>query len=1077
MFDPVTRKVIRGATNAFAQASVLDLYDPDRSQTMRHGAGSTNWEDVNGAIRDVFAGSPTGAGVAILTGTITSPSLLAQMKRIRAQRPQLKWHVYEPINQDNVKAGIKAAFGKELHPVYHFDRADVIVSLDSNFLHEEPGHVQYARDFVSRRRVTNKVEEDADGNPVLKKNAGELNRLYVIESTPTITGAKADHRFPVPAAAVEGVARQLAAAVGVDGVNETPSAWVQAIANDFKGKKVLVIPGFQQPAAVHALAHAINAKLGNAGAAGTVSYHAPVEGSPAAGTLHNASIADLVSDMSAGKVKALFILSGNPAYDAPADLKFADALTKLNRNPKAMVLHFGTHENETSTLCGWHVPEAHYLETWGDARSVDGSLAIIQPLVQPLYEGAKAPLEMLAAIAAQANATSHDLLLDFHTRRLVKGSFDPNVSAYSQLNDAQRLSFDRTWTSAVHDGGLKGFETPVVGVGLAGDLSAVLAAPAPAVPDPFKEPTENDTLEVNFRPDPTIWDGRFANNPWLQELPKSMTKTVWDNAIFVSPATAHVRDWRTNQEMVLEVNGQKVTGSIVLLPGQPNNTLTVHLGYGRTYAGKVGTGPGFNAYLLRTSKSPWFTSGAKVTPTGGVYKIATTSQQNVIAPAGKEASWKHALNPLKPAADNQTKVVDNILTPEVREFDMDGTHGRDLIRSGTWEALAATLQGKKSELPVSIKDKRGVPIAFPDNPYDIQKKVAKAIAEPGEGHQHEPSGPSPKGSVALNEDNAYGQPQGRSVEGFVSFYPRNNDPHALKPYRDESANAEAEQEAKALKRDDYTYAWGMTIDLQTCIGCNACVTACQSENNIAVVGKDQILMGRGMHWIRIDAYYRGSFENPEVHFEPMTCQHCEKAPCAPVCPFNATMNSSEGINEQVYNRCVGTKYCENNCPYKVRRFNFLQYSDQQTPVIQLMQNPDVTVRSRGVMEKCTYCIQRVNYAKFQAEKEERRVRDGEILVGCQQACPTDAIVFGDINDPNSKVSQLKRGPLTFGLLTELDTMPRTSYLASFTNPNPDPALKDFQPSPMLGAGEEAEGEEAGGETEGSAEREAPAPAH
>jgi Fe-S-cluster-containing dehydrogenase component len=530
-------------------------------------------------------------------------------------------------------------------------------------------------------------------------------------------------------------------------------------------------------------------------------------------------------------------------------------------------------------------------------------------------------------------------------------------------------------------------------------------------------------LEVSFRPDPTIWDGRFANNPWLQECPKPVSKITWDNAFFVSPATAEEKGWSTNNEATLTLNGRHVTGGIFLLPGQPDNTVTVHFGYGRTSAGKIGEGPGFNAYALLTSSAPHFADGGELVKTGGTFKLATTSHHNLIAPNGKETTLKDALTR---SNASKTKLIDNILTPESAELDIDGTHGRDVVRVGTFAELQKHRGGdKQAKMPVdAIMDKKGVPLAFPQNP----KKFRDGI---------------------LEEEKERPWQENRELEGNPAFYPRNSDPLALTPYKDASVNVAAEKAAKAKGRDHLTHAWGMTVDLQSCIGCNACVIACQSENNSAVVGKDQVLMGREMHWIRIDTYYRGSYQNPEVYFEPMMCQHCEKAPCAPVCPFNATMNSPEGINEQVYNRCVGTKYCENNCPYKVRRFNFLQYSDQQTPVIQLMANPDVTVRSRGVMEKCTYCIQRVNSAKWQAEKEERDIVDGEIQVACQQSCPTNAIVFGDINNPNSAVSKLKRGPLTFGLLTELNTMPRTSYLARFKNPNEAMAAFD-KPDIMMG---------------------------
>jgi molybdopterin-containing oxidoreductase family iron-sulfur binding subunit len=1028
-----------GRTDLWAQASVLDLYDPDRSQFVRQSGASSDWQTFVGAATSAVqqARATQGAGLTILTESITSPTQLDLLAEIRRQLPRAKWHSYEPINADNSREGVRLATGRDLHSVYHFDRADIIVSLDCDFLLEEPNRVAYAREFISGRKLT--------------EGQQRMNRLYVAESTPSITGAMADHRLGMKAAQVEGFARALAGAVGVAGVTGEVAGdlqkWIAPIAADLQANRgrVLVCAGFNQPPAVHALAHAITATLGSASASGTVSYHAPLAGNP---KLHGAALRELVDDMNAGRVQTLIVMGSNPVYSAPADLRFAEALKKV-----PLRIHHGSHENETSVLCNWHVPEAHYLEAWGDARGVDGTVSLVQPIVQPLYTAAKSPLEMLAVLAGNVNLTPYEAVRGYWMRQ--RGA----------NNDANPMAFEKNfWQKTVHDGFIAGTAAPAVGATLISGFAASLPAPAPV----------GSGLEVSFRPDPTIWDGRFSNNAWLQECPKPVSKITWDNAFFVSPNTAEKNGWRTNNEATLTLNGRSVTGGIFLLPGQPDDTVTVHLGYGRTQVGKIGTGTGFNANGLRSMDAPWFAWGGELKKTGGTFKLATTTHHNLIAPKGSKTTLGEAIFHSDEA---KTKVINNILTPQTADLDIDGTHGRDIVRVGTFADY------QKGKLPTHPLDKKGVPLAYPENPREFREAFGNVMVGGKENSADAHDGAKPhNGKAAHGSGAAHGGeaehsgghkrmiPHDREAEGFDSFYPRNADPLALKPYKDESLNVAAAKESRAAGRDNLTQQWGMTVDLQSCIGCNACVIGCQSENNSAIVGKDQVLMGREMHWIRIDTYYRGSYENPEVYFEPMMCQHCEKAPCEPVCPFNATMHSPDGISEQIYNRCVGTKYCENNCPYKVRRFNFLQYSDQQTPVIQLMQNPDVTVRSRGVMEKCTYCIQRVRYATQQADKEDRLVQDGEIQVACAQACPTDAIVFGDINDPQSRVSRLKRGPLTFAILTELNTLPRTSYLARFKNPNPALAAID-KPAVMMGAhNSEGHGEE--GEAKAGGKKEA-----
>ena len=1167
----------RGSTDVFAQAALLTMYDPERSQTIRRSGASSNWDTFVGEITQQIQNSrrtARGADFALLTESITSPTQLGLINDLRDLLPELRWVSYEPVNRDNVTAGTRLAFGRDLHPVYHFDRADVIVSLDCDFMLEEPGRVAHAREFIEGRRVTDKTARQ------------KMNRLYVIESTSTITGAAADHRFPVKAAQVDGIARALAQAVGVNvgagaqQVTAEQNKWIQEIANDLKANvgKVIVVAGAHQPPAVHALAMAMTNALtasdpvpasgsitlrtgAGAIAAQTISYHAPIEGAPVP---HLAGLAAVVEEMNAGRIKTVLVMGTNPAYSAPRDLEFAKAFNKV-----PFRAHVGLYEDETSNLCTWHVPEAHFLEQWGDARSIDGTVSIVQPIIMPLYEACKSPVEVLGALVGNVNASGYDIVRGnwARTKGLVNngtlaaasvqgelgknstltqsgasgltsqgvnngaaqglsngamagaqggnasnsavfgGSYreggnsnagnggvtapasttqnggragngngrGPGVDGSSAgagfppspttdilqrdlptygagnsnvidggamngvthkqpaTNGAPRNSaaaqggasrsasgagdafaFDRFWQEAVHSGVVAGTAAPAINVS-----AGALNLPAQTV--------IGQGIEVNFRPDPTIWDGRFANNGWLQECPKPITKLTWDNAILVSPNTAIKNGWNNNDEIELTLNGGKVTGAVWMVPGQPDDALTLNLGYGRAQVGKIGTGAGFDANQLRTADSPWMSYGVKAVKLGSVYKLAATAAHNLISTEGKDTTLANAVL----GDDNEkTKVVDDWITPQTRGKDVDGVHGRDLIRVGTFEEM------QKDKLPVVEEDKMGVPISWPRNPTPAFAGKTMPARDSNGAAQGD-------GLISTEED---GRPlaDDRELAGSPSFYPRESDYLASTPLRSVSAEKELEAKSKELGRDHVTQQWGMSVDLQSCVGCNACVVGCQSENNSAIVGKDQVLMGREMHWIRIDAYMSGSYENPEVYFEPMMCQHCEKAPCAPVCPFNAVMESPGGINEQIYNRCVGTKYCENNCPYKVRRFNFLQYSDQQSPTIQLMANPSVTVRSRGVMEKCTYCIQRVKAAEWQAKKEDRFIADGDIIVACQQACPTNAIVFGDINDPNSEVSKLKRGDLTFGLLTHLNTGPRTSYTAKIRNPNP--ALVALNPS-------------------------------
>ncbi len=851
-----------GGTDIFAQASILGMYDPDRSQSVTSMGDQRSWQAFLTAIRGPLSAQRAleGAGIRILTPTISSPTLADQLRNFLKIYPQAKWHVYEPVNRDNVLEGAKLAFGQPVETRYDFEKADVIVSLDADFLYAGfPGNVRYIRDFAKRR--------DPDG---------KMNRLYVIESTPTTTGAKADHRLPMRASEIERFAHDLSSHLPVN----PPTG---GVAGDYPGLggiliqdllahrgSSLVVVGDHQPANVHAFAHAVNQTLGNVGK--TVFYTDQVA---ANSTNQTESIKDLVSDVSSGKVDLLVILGGNPAYDAPADLDFA----KVLKNGKVPLrVHLGLYQNETAELCQWHVNQAHELEAWGDARAYDGTVSIIQPLIAPLY-GGKSALEFVAFLAGQADATGHDL-----------------VRAYWQKQHAG-ADFEAFWRKSLHDGWIEG--------------TTYQPKSAAVKKDNFGWKWATDTsIELNLRRDPTIYDGQFSNNGWLQELPKPMTKLTWDNAILIGPKMAERLQIKVEDVVELELNGKKVTGPVWIQAGHPDNSVTVTLGYGRKRAGRVGTAQGFDAYALRTSAAPWIATGLQIRKTGETYKLASTQGYQ------------------------------SMDTP-------DGGH-RPLVRETTLE--------------------------------EYRK-------EPNFAQEEEPA------------------------PGLTLYKPY--------PYKEED------------------YAWGMAIDLNSCVGCNNCMVACQAENNIAVVGKEQTVIGRHMHWIRVDAYYQGDRDNPKAFFQPVPCMQCENAPCEVVCPVGATNHTSEGLNDMVYNRCVGTRYCSNNCPYKVRRFNFLLFQDWETPQYKMMRNPDVSVRSRGVMEKCTYCVQRINERRIDAERENRKINDTELQTACQQSCPAGAIIFGNINDPNSKVSKLKAQSRNYSLLGELNTRPRTTYLAEVRNPNPE----------------------------------------
>jgi MoCo/4Fe-4S cofactor protein with predicted Tat translocation signal len=920
-----------GATDALTQAAILPLYDPDRSQIVMREGEFSSWREFFDTSRHLVDEQRKGggAGLRILTQTVTSPTLAAQFQAFKTQFPSAQWVQYEPASAHAARAGAQAVFGQYVGIVYDFKAARRIVSLDADFLLTMPGSVRYARDYMNGRKVRGGTTETA------------LNRLYAFESTPSITGAMADHKLPVRASEVEGIALAIAKGLGIDTGTATAPALapevqklIDALVKDLQSAPgaALVVPGDFQPPVVHILAHAINDKLGAVGK--TVIYTDPIEAAPED---QLAALKTLITDMKDGKVDMLLILGGNPIYDTPPDLDFATALNRV-----AYRVHQGLFEDETSLVCQWHLPESHFLEAWSDLRGHDGTVALVQPIITPLYDS-KSIHELLSGLF-DAPPEATDTLTP-------PGKVVEPRDGYAIVREywtGQGYTDELAFNKLLHDGIVPNTAAKPRTVTL--NAGAVTALPAAKALTP-----SGNSLEISIKPDPTIWDGRHANNGWLQELPKPITKLVWDNAAYMSPKTASAMNIPLDIDgakgsfiVAITVGGQKIVAPVWLEPGHPDNAITLQLGYGRSHAGQIGTDIGYNAYKLVTSAAPWGGVLATVEKTGDTYDLATTQHHHLL-------------------------------------------EGRDIVRSGT---IAQFI--KRPDLAPEDE------IEAKERP-DVNTNIASSITQEDMGR-------------GLNQPNIYPSDQHR--------YPQ--DPTD----KLESFGA---------------YAWGLSVDIHSCIGCNACMVACQAENNIPVVGKEQVLTGRHMNWIRIDTYYKSDVKdevaataNPEVYFQPMMCQHCEQAPCEPVCPVGATMHSHEGLNQMIYNRCIGTRYCSNNCPYKVRRFNFLNFANNwDVPVKKMLYNPEVTVRGRGVMEKCTFCVQRINTSRQKAKIEGREVKDGEIVTACQQACPTEAIVFGNINDKGSKVFALKTQPHNYGVLADLNTRPRTSYLGRVTNPNPD----------------------------------------
>ena len=892
-----------GATDSFAQASVLDMYDPDRATAVKRRGRVSTWDEFWGELRTAvtIASSKQGEGVRVLTRAVTSPTLGAQLEAVRAAHPNLQVHVWEPMHRDHQRAGSMLAFGRDLNAYAHYGQAKVLVSLDSEFLTLGPDSVRAAREFTANRKV--------------RATETTMNRLYAVESGSTATGAMADHRLAMRSCDIERFVRYLAnrlnvaVAVPQEKLTDQEQRFLEALAKDLEANKgaALLVAGAWQTPVVQALVHAIHDKLGCIGK--TVELLPPVE-TFGADVENLASIKALSDDMRAGKVSMLVMLGGNPVYDAPADCDFASAMDKV-----ATKAHLTSHENETSRICDWLLPESHFLEAWSDAKAADGTVTIIQPLIAPLYSS-KTAHDVLALMLDKAGTPAYDLVR-------------------AHWSAIKKDGFELAWRRWLHDGVVEDTRAASVQV----SAKAITAAPS-AVAGGF---------DVALRPDPTIYDGRYSNNGWMQELPKPVSKITWDNTVQMAPADAKKLGVNTGDMVEVAVGGRTVVGPVWVAPGHAIGALTIHLGFGRVHGGKVGTGVGFNSYALRSTTQQWGAAGATVKAVGGSMKIASTQEHDDYETTATEA--------------DKRKIV------RVRSIDR-----------------------------------------FKADPHSLEKEDRHA---------------------SHGETDIYAKPREAEIDALRD-----------KAYVKEAAARKNEQGFNNRVSDDYQ--WGMVIDLNACTACGACVTACVAENNIAVVGKEQILRGREMHWLRIDRYYKGDENNPEVHHQLIPCMQCENAPCETVCPVGATSHGPEGLNEMTYNRCVGTRYCSNNCPYKVRRFNFLLYSDWATESLKLQRNPDVSVRSRGVMEKCTYCVQRINHARQTAKREgitpkrpDGKIREGEVVTACQQVCPTDAIAFGNLLDTTSEVYLLKQEPHNYGLLEELNTKPRTTFLAKTTNKNPE----------------------------------------
>ncbi|MBN1855261.1 MAG: TAT-variant-translocated molybdopterin oxidoreductase [Pirellulales bacterium] len=872
----------RGASTVFAQAALLELYDPDRSQCVVRRDGDKfeeqTWEKFEAECDKLFRRLHESGGkdFCALAEADSSPTLDALRSKLLKvfRKASGDWYVFEPLSDDNEETISTSAKYQWLRTHWRLDRANVIVCLDADPLGSHPAAVRYARDFTAGR----------------DPESGRMNRLYVVESGVSLTGASADHRLPLRASKIPDFTVSLEQSLKSPGKIDHPflRAMVADLLKPENHGRSIVCAGPAQPPDVHGAVQRINALLGNVGEEKTVTYTSCPHWNS-----HIGNLRFLTELMKAGKVGCLLILGGNPVYNAPADLMFGKALEQVETS-----IHLSLYRNETSRCCTWHLPRAHFLESWGDGRAYDGTYSVIQPMIAPLRNGRSA-IEVLSRILESADKSGGEIP---KPEGLVQQTFHELFGRDSQA----------AWQCTIRDGLLAGSHWPIQ------TLQSLAEVPHPK---PLSKGER--TLEVIFRGSRTIDDGRFANNGWLQELPDPVTKLTWGNAALIGPSTAKKLKLENGDLAILKLDGRELQTPVYIQPGLAEETIELTLGYGRRAAGNVGgeipevEPVGVDVYPLRTTKSMYLAAGATLVPTGKKAQLAGTQDHYAIDVLGQKTVAHRA---------------------------------GELIRQATLE--------------------------------HYQKEPQFAQDE-----EHPP---------------------------LKSLW-------------------------NALKYDGHR--WGMAIDLSKCIGCEACVTACQAENNIPLVGKEQVIRGREMHWLRVDRYFQGDPENPRLAFQPLPCQQCELAPCEQVCPVAATTHSHEGLNDMVYNRCVGTRYCANNCPYKVRRFNFFNYHKEfENPadeIGKMKYNPQVTVRSRGVMEKCTYCVQRIQEAKITAKSVGKPIRDGQIKTACQQVCPTGAITFGDLADPQSAVIRLHHSARAYAILAELNTQPRTVYLARIRNPNPE----------------------------------------
>ena len=980
-------------TSGFEQASVLNLYDPDRSRSVRREGSEVAWKEFVSFCRQLGEQAAQ-QNVAVLMEENPSPTVQAMRQRMSDRFPNLQWVTYSSTGDNPVRLGMQQAFGRPLRPRYNLGEAEVILSLDSDFLDgRHRDYLHNTQSFAEGRRL-----EEADD---------DMSRLYAVESQFSTTGGSADHRLRMQARRIKAFAATIAAELGVGTAPDV--SWGQKeqvhareIARDLQdaGAQGVVLAGESQPAEVHALAMAINQQLGSIGSTVTLFD----TGSSQAASQDEA-LADLVDAMKGDQIDSLFMVGVNPVYDAPAEIGFEEALSNVQNT-----VHCGLLRNETARASRWHVPRTHYLERWGDGRAYDGTLSLIQPLVRPLYDDAHSDIEVLNLLATGVDAAGYDLVREQWRERLSG-------------------NFEEQWRQVLHDGYLEDTQFSTASVG---------QASVPSISTPAEE-----GLEVVFRRDPKLLDGRFSNNAWMQELPDPITKIVWDNVATMSPATAEELGLQVNysednfyvDRVELSVNGETVELPVWIQPGHPDGSIGVNLGYGRQ---------------ISTTREGYDTPFWDVTDDQDVYNDAPIaggldSDGNPVDVVGSNVA------PLRPSGDRVaegaevTKVGSGYLIATTQEA--GSMHGRPIVRWATLDEFR--------EDPYFVDDNQP-PVPELGHGGDGHAGGEAVHSEDGYGltagtgtdaHTLEDVPDNPQtGSHADTTSHGDGAPADTSGHGQSSGH---GDGHAEQG----AENVEGYQEYPMVWQEDhpkdqpaskdnpyYQNQWGMSIDLNTCTGCNACVVACTSENNVQVVGKEEVSNGRHMYWIRNDRYYvteeDGDPEDPEMLMQPVMCQHCENAPCESVCPVAATVHSPDGTNQMIYNRCIGTRYCANNCPYKVRRFNFFNWTKTLPTEVQMAQNPDVSVRSRGVMEKCSWCVQRIRQSQQQADNEDRDLRPNEVETACQQACPTDAITFGDLNNPESDVVKEKQNPRRYELLSYLNTKPRLSYLGRVRNTNP-----------------------------------------